>query len=73
MKLSEYLAAHDLTDPAFAALVGCDRTTVLRWRSAKVMPEREQMRRIAEVTEGAVTANDFYDIEPAAPEQGAAA
>ena len=62
MKLSDYLSRHGITDTEFAERIGCDRTTVLRWRNEKVLPEREQMRRIGEATGGAVTANDFYGM-----------
>src|ERR1017187_6937829 len=64
MKLDVYLKSHDLTDARFAALVGCDRTTVMRWRRGKSQPDWGALRAIIEATSGAVTPNDFISLAP---------
>lgn len=61
MKLAEYLKLANLTDADFAQRIGVERSTVTRLRGDQI-PTREVMRAIAEATNGAVTANDFYGI-----------
>jgi transcriptional regulator with XRE-family HTH domain len=62
MTLSEYLSWKQLTDDAFASLVGVDRSAVTRWRTGARTPSRAPMKRIREVTSGAVTADDFFEL-----------
>jgi hypothetical protein len=60
MQLAEYIKASGLEDESFAALVGsCSPHAVKKWRYQERIPRPDQMRRIAEVTAGAVTPNDF--------------
>lgn len=47
-----------MTDADFAALVGCDRSTVTRIRAGQ-FPSSATLRKIQEVTRGAVTPNDL--------------
>jgi len=51
----------DIGDQALADLIGAptDRSTISRIRRGRRMPSPELMRKICEVTGGAVTANDF--------------
>ena len=58
--LKEYRLDRGLTQAALAQLVGTKKGTVSKWEQGTV-PSLKFMRRIAEVTDGAVTANDFYD------------
>lgn len=59
MKLGDWLAAHGLTHEDFASRIGRDRASVTRYVSGERTPRPATMRRIAEATGNAVTANDF--------------
>ena len=63
MKLETYLRENSLTDEAFASRIGISQYQVSRIKRDKSWPTRDVMKRIAEVTDGAVTANDFAGIE----------
>lgn len=63
MKLETYLRDNSLTDEAFASQIGISQSQVSRIKRDKSWPTRDLMKRIAEVTDGAVTANDFADID----------
>ncbi len=60
MTLTQYLSQQDLTHEAFAALIGVNPSTAWRYANGKRMPCRAAMRRIVEVTNGAVGPADFY-------------
>lgn len=65
MKLAEYMRSSAISDEAFAALVGdCTPHAVKKWFYEERVPRPEQMRRIFEVTNGAVTPNDFIGVGP---------
>ena len=64
MKLAAYLKANNLSDAEFAALIGKDRTSVIRLRTGNTRPTWDTAEKIAAATNGAVTPNDFLD-EPA--------
>lgn len=64
MHLRDYLAAKSLTPAAFAAVLDVHHDAVRKWLRGERMPRPAQMRRIAETTRGAVTANDFHGTEP---------
>lgn len=66
MTLREYMKLNSITDAEMAALIGCSRSAVLKWRYGERTPRIDQLRRIASVTDGAVTANDFLAPEAAA-------
>lgn len=59
MKLDQYLSEHDLTDTAFAALIGRTQSSVSRLRRSETRPDWETLERIQAATNGAVTPNDF--------------
>ena len=65
-KLERFLKEKRLTDTAFAVLVGVSQSTVSRWRVRRVTPTPDAMRKIAHVTNGSVTPNDFiqYSDDP---------
>lgn len=63
MKLSDYLEKKKIGDADFAGLIGKDRTTVSRLRRTNQCPSRATIREIARVTDGLVTADDFWLIE----------
>lgn len=75
MILRQYLSDNNLTYQAFAKLIGVGHPrTVQRYAMGVRIPDRDIMARIATLTGGQVTANDFYTTDqPAAPEQGGAA
>lgn len=66
MQLSEYLQSNDISVSEFARLIGAkSRATIHRYMKpgkGKRIPDETMMPRIHEVTNGQVTANDFYDL-----------
>lgn len=71
MKLETYLKDNSLTDEAFASIVGVSQSQISRIKRGKSWPTRDLVNRIAEVTSGAVTANDLAVV--ASEEAGSAA
>lgn len=61
MTLSDYLAAHKLSDASFGAAIGVKRQSVFRYRRGIRRPQWDVLATIARVTKGQVTANDFAD------------
>lgn len=61
MKLGDFLKNNDLTQAEFAAWVGIDQSAVAKYVGGRI-PREEVMRRIFKVTNGAVRADDFYDL-----------
>lgn len=73
MKLATYMADQKMTTLEMAALVGdVSESGVRKWIYGERVPRPEQMRRIAEVTDGAVQPNDFI-LDPTAPQPERAA
>jgi len=60
MKLDQFLAEKNLTQPAFAEAIGVTQQAVSIWVREHSLPRRAVMRRILDFTEGKVTPNDFY-------------
>jgi transcriptional regulator with XRE-family HTH domain len=60
MKLADYLAQAGLSDADFADLIGVNRSTVSRLRRTGQCPSRQTIAAIAKVTEGKVSADDFW-------------
>lgn len=54
MTLDQWMDANGVNDADFAQQIARHRTTVTRYRRCEVMPSYEIMRRIKEVTGGAV-------------------
>lgn len=59
MTLSEYLEIEDLSNEQFARRVGVTRPAVSFWRRGIRLPRLELMRRIEDITEGAVKPADW--------------
>ena len=59
MTLSQYLDQQGLTGEAFAALIDVNPSTVCRYISGTRSPRFAVLRRIIEVTDGAVGPADF--------------
>lgn len=65
MTLREWLDQSGTTQVVFAARIGVAQSTVARW-CAGVMPRPDQLRRIRDLTGGAVTADSFLSPQQAA-------
>lgn len=67
MKLATYMADKGISARQMADLIGeVSESGVRKWMYAERVPRLEQMRRIADVTDGAVQPNDFILSESAA-------
>lgn len=60
MKLSAWLAERDVSQKAFADLIGSSQPQVARFAAGTRIPNRETMLRIIAATGGAVEPADFY-------------
>ena len=69
MKLARYLKRKKLSPEDFAVLIEVHPTTVYRFIQGLSFPKSGNLKRIAQVTGGSVTANDFVDVQrpPADP------
>ena len=65
MGLDEFMRARGLTNAAFARLLDVTEMSVLRYRRGSRLPRRQVLEKIVTITNGMVTANDFF---PAAQE-----
>ncbi len=67
MKLHDYLKDCGISDAEFGSLVEASEDAVRKWKYGQRMPRPQVLARIREVTNGAVTANDFLPApEPVA-------
>lgn len=66
MKLSSYLEQQKLTPAAFGKKIRVSRQAVDRYIAGQRIPQPKVMKRIAAVTDGVVTPNDFYGSTVAA-------
>jgi predicted DNA-binding protein (UPF0251 family) len=62
MRLEDYLQTTGMTRAEFARRIGVRHITVTRYVQEGRVPESSVMGKIIEVTEGKVTANDFFGI-----------
>jgi antitoxin CcdA len=62
MKLQAYLMTYDRPTAEFGRRLGVTKASISRYASGERIPTPEVMRRIVAETNGAVTANDFYDL-----------
>jgi hypothetical protein len=67
MKLGAWMRLKNMDDAAVAGalakldpLMGFSASGVQKWRLGQRIPDRERMPLIVMLTDGAVTANDFY-------------
>jgi predicted transcriptional regulator len=60
MRLSEYLVLHRLSETAFAKHIGLSQAAVNRYCKGRV-PSPSALKAIIHATDGAVTANDFFN------------
>ena len=61
-KLRQWRTSQELSVDALAAMVPCTRQTWYAWERFATIPPEAMMRRIVEITAGAVQPNDFYDL-----------
>lgn len=75
MKLGTYLKDAGLDEDAFASKSGgrFSAEAVRKWRFGVRIPRPQHMALIADLTDGAVTANDFHPSREPAPAQPEAA
>lgn len=78
MTLDEWLSQSPLKDHEFADAIGVSRVTLFRFKTRRRIPDRDIMESIHRETGGAVSPNDFFDLDarqpaPAASEAGEAA
>ena len=60
MTLFSFMALRGLDDTDMALLIGgCQESAVRKWRTGARIPRPKYLRRIMEITEGAVTPADF--------------
>jgi DNA-binding transcriptional regulator YdaS (Cro superfamily) len=68
VQLKRYLRQHRLVVPEFARLVRTQPDAVRKWINGDRLPAPDSMKAIFEVTKGAVSPNDFYDLPKLPPE-----
>jgi DNA-binding transcriptional regulator YdaS (Cro superfamily) len=57
--LSEWLTRENVSQAAFARMIGASPVSVSRWCAGDNFPRRDALAAIAEATRGEVTANSF--------------
>jgi len=62
MQLQAYLTLKGLSEKQFADQVGASESGVLKWVRRERIPRPEKIREISRITDGAVTAADFFDL-----------
>ena len=67
MKLETYLRQNKIATATFAAAIEVSVQALHRYLYGARFPRREVLERILSVTMGAVTPNDFFDIEQTRP------
>ena len=65
MKLDEVIREKGTTEQAIADATGYSQATINRLRNGKLNPTLELLDAVFKATNGAVTPNDFLDIDPA--------
>ena len=65
MNLSAYMKLRSLSNSAMAEILKCSVSATQKYRYGSRIPRPEMMRRIQEVTDGAVTPNDFLSVASA--------
>lgn len=62
MKLREYLKKERYTSSYFAELLGVSKQHMSNWTSGKVLPRKQNMLKIEELTKGKVKPSDWFTI-----------
>jgi len=71
MRLKDWLAAKEIDFRMFGEMIDRTAEAVRRYANGERIPDRDTMPKIFSVTDGAVTANDFYEIGAAADHDAA--
>jgi transcriptional regulator with XRE-family HTH domain len=71
MKLRDYRVQNNLTQSQLGNLIGISAVAICRYENG-VKPKPDVMSKIVEITQGAVTPNDFYDLPANEPDGEAA-
>lgn len=58
--LEHYMKLKNINDAEMALKVGVVKSAIGKWRRGEAIPRVEHVAYIANMTDGAVTANDFY-------------
>lgn len=66
MTLADWLIEHGISQADFASRIESSQPTVSRYVTGLRMPRKDHLRKIREVTRGAVTADDFVSEMEAA-------
>ena len=61
MKLLQYLKLSKIDDETFAGAIGVTVSGLRKWKYGERVPRPKMIERIVQETQGAVTANDFYE------------
>lgn len=74
MKLAAWRKRAAMTQAALAELLGCSQSYISQIERATdpMVPSKDALARIYEVTGGAVEPNDFYDLPALSPQKNAA-
>lgn len=67
MQLSQYLEENGLSYKQLSEQLGVTETSIYRYAKGLRKPRAEHIKRIFDVTEGKVTADDFYETAPSEP------
>jgi transcriptional regulator with XRE-family HTH domain len=62
MRLDRYLKRNKVTPEDFAVLIDVHPTTIYRFLQGLSFPKSGNLKRIAEATNGSVSANDFLNV-----------
>jgi len=70
MRISDWMESEGITDDDLAARltaagVACDRSQISKYRRGVIRPRWRVIRLIRDLSNGAVSANDFLDLETA--------
>lgn len=71
MRLRDWLTAKKMDFREFGETIGRTAEAVRRYANGERIPDRDTMPLIFSATDGAVTANDFYDIGTASDHDAA--
>lgn len=67
MTLGDWLKSRNMTHDDLARRLGCDRSAVTKWVGGR-LPRKDVLRRLKEITDGSVTADDFLESEDESPQ-----
>lgn len=67
MTLKDWLAENEVSRAEFGRRIERSIEAVRRYETGERVPDKETMSRIFRETDGAVTPNDFFDLDAPAP------